>query len=187
MTKIRNRFALSLALSGLVLLPACGDAGSDVETDGATHSNGSQTMAATLGAASDLSTVNQAFVSSDLMGVFDGVGSYTLLAPRDEAFEALGEAGEQLMTEEQRPLLVGLLRDHMLPGYLRPEDILSAIESQGGEVTVTTMGGGDVVFSSEGDTLTVTRDDGTSATFVGNAEAATNGVIIPIDGVLAPQ
>jgi len=187
MTKTSNRFALALALSGLVLLPACGETADETDNSGAPLSNESQTMAATLGDASDLSTINDAFVSSNLMGVFDGVGSYTLLAPNDEAFEVLGEAGEQLLTEEQRPVLVGLLRDHMLPGYLRPEDILSAIESQGGEVTVTTMGGSDVVFSSEGGTLTVAREDGKSATFVGNAEAATNGVIIPIDSVLTPQ
>jgi len=187
MTKTSNRFALALALSGLIILPACSETAGETENSGATHSNGSQTMAATLGDASDLSTINDAFVSTDLLGVFDGVGSYTLLAPNDAAFEVLGEAGDQLLTEEQRPLLVGLLRDHMLPGYLRPEDILSAIENQGGDVTVTTMGGSDVVFSSEGETLTVAREDGKSATFVGNADAATTGDIIPIDSVLTPQ
>ena len=187
MTKTTNRFALALALGGLVFLPACGETAEDTGEAGVTQSNDNQTMAATLGGNADLSTMNEAFVSSDLMGVFDGVGSYTLLAPNNAAFEALGEAGAQLLTEEQRPLLVGVLRDHMLPGYLRPEDILAAIESQDGEVTVTTMGGSDVVFSSEGETVTVAREDGTSATFVGNAEAATNGVIIPIDTVLTPQ
>ena len=177
----------ALAASSLLALPACSGEPEAANGEAPTQTDGTSTLASALGNIPELQTVSGAIVTAQLNTVFDGVGSYTLLAPNDDAFAALGPEGEALMSEEQKPILVGVLRDHILPGYLQPEDIEKAIDAQGGAVTMTTLGGSEVSFERNGETITVTRDNGASASFVGTAVAASNGVVIPIGAVLTPQ
>lgn len=184
--KIRTNAALAaLALGTLVLAPACTQV-EDETPETATKDDGTLTLAAALGAEEEMKTLNTALADSELSGVLDGSASYTLLAPNDKAFDALGEEGKQLMAEEQRPVLIGILRDHMLPGHLTPEAIDKAIETKGGPVTMTTLGDGEVSFSKDGDKIFATGSGGTKAEFVGTAIAANNGVVIPVSTVLLP-
>ncbi|GAB5351353.1 fasciclin domain-containing protein [Qipengyuania sp. 483] len=188
---MKSRFAkpmtLAVAISGFALLPACSSETEEPDNPAATQEEGTRTMAASLGELPDMALLNGAISSAELGSVFDGPGSYTLLAPNDKAFEALGERGKVLLQEEQRPVLVGLLREHILPGHLTPENIAKAIDDRGGDVTMTTLGGGEVTFSKNGDDVTVSNGNGSSASFASSATAATNGVIIPIDRVLVPN
>ena len=186
-TRLSKPLAIASAIAGILLLPACS---SDVETadaDLATKEDSTQTVAALLSDLPELAKLNSAISASQLGSVFDGPASYTLLAPNDAAFEALGERGETLTSEEQRPVLVALLRDHMLPGHVTPENIAEAIKSQGGTVTMTTLAGGTVTFSMGKDSLVISNGDGSTAKVAGVARAATNGVIIPMDAVLIPK
>lgn len=144
----------------------------------------SDTVAQALSSQADLSTLSQAVVDAQLNEVLDGSGSYTILAPTDEAFAALGEPGRQLLAVERRPLLVGLLREHIVPGHLTPQAIGTAIDKQGGAVRMTTMGGGTVSFAREGEAITVARDEGKPVRFVGSASESGNGTVIPIAAVL---
>ncbi|MBX7483265.1 fasciclin domain-containing protein [Qipengyuania qiaonensis] len=175
----------ALALASLPLVSACGkEESNDLQT--ATKDDGTLTLAAALGANDDLGTLREAIGESELSGVLDGSASYTVLAPSNEAFEALGEESSTLLEAEQRPVLVAILRDHLLPGHLTPEAIGEAIEQNGGPVTMATLGEADVTFFKTGDNLTVAMEDGGTATFSGTAIAANNGVVIPIDTVLLP-
>ena len=187
-TDFSKPIALAGALLGLALLPACSTE-NDTSDDqpGVTQDATTRTLVAALGDASDLGTLRTAIDMAELGSIFDGRSTYTLLAPNDAAFEALGETGETLMSEDQRPLLVGIVRNHILPGQVTLEDITAAIEANGGEVTMTTLGDGTVTFSKTGDTITVSNGQGASATNVSSATATSNGVIIPLDGVLVPK
>ncbi|MBY6129366.1 fasciclin domain-containing protein [Qipengyuania aquimaris] len=184
-----NTFAKPLvlagAIAGLALLPACSET-QPGEATSETQEETSLTVAAALGGKPDLASLNGAVSNAQITSIFEGSASYTLLAPVDDAFAALGEQGQALMTEEQGPVLAGVLRDHILPGHLTPENIADAIENQGGEVKMTSFGGGEVTFSMDGDTIVATNSAGEEARFTGSATAATNGVIIPIDTVLLP-
>lgn len=186
---MKNNFARTLGLAGtiagLLVLPACSASEGD-ESDQPTREETSRTLAAALGEVPDMASLNGAVSHAQIVSIFDGTASYTLLAPIDDAFSALGAQGQALMTEEQRPVLAGLLREHILPGHLTPENIASAIEQQGGPVTMTTFGGGEITFSLEGDTIVASNSSGRSAQVIGTATAATNGVIIPVDSVLVP-
>ena len=187
MKMTKNHFAHVFAIVGLAALPACSDATDNNTTDGVTAGDVNQTLAAALGESDDLGTLTGAVANAGLNTVFDGAGSYTLLAPTDAAFEALGEDGKTLLSEDQKPILVGILREHVLPGHMQPEDIAAAIDKANGSVTMTTLGGGEVTFTREGDALTVANAAGTTAAFTGTALAASNGVVIPIGTVLTPQ
>ena len=178
------------AAAGAVMLPACSDDATD-ESEG-TAAVSDETLASVVEDADGLSTVSDVLGDAGLEQVFDGAAAYTLFAPQDTAFDALGEAGDDLRTVEQRPAMVAILRDHIVPGYLTPDDIANAIElADDGQVQMRTMGGHTLTFSGTRDAITVTAEDGASARFAGDALRASNGVAIPLDGVLkqvaAPQ
>ena len=176
----------ALSLAAFPMLSACSDSGTDTGTEAGTIDDGTQSLGAALGSAAELDEFRTLMTEGDLGSLLDGPASYTLLAPNDAAFEKLGDAVTALTAEDQRPLLLALLRNHVLPGHLTPEAINEAISRQGGPVTMTTLGEGAVTFSSEGGTLSATLDDGTAVPFAGEAVATNNGVIIPLGSVLVP-
>ena len=175
---------LTALAAAVLLLHAC--SGDDTaEGDDAAGEVSSATLASLVSDADGLSAVSDVLGEAGLSQVFDGAASYTLLAPQDAAFEKLGEAGDDLRSAEERPAMVAILRDHIVPGYLTPDDIANAIEAaDDGSVEMRTMADHTLTFTAEGETITVTAEDGSSATFAGDALRASNGVAIPLDGVL---
>ena len=176
-----RRALAALASLALLAVPACSaeesaDQGSAEPTD--------DTLAEAISDADDLSVVAAALGDSGLAQVFDGAGSYTIFAPNDAAFEALGEAGAALREPGQSAAMTAVLRDHIVPGYLTPTDIQAAIEAQGGTVKVETMGDHALTFTRANDGIRVTSEDGSAAMLVGDALKARNGVAIALDGVL---
>lgn len=173
---------LGAALVPLALATAACGSGEDAEPALlATHG---ETLYQAIARHRDLGVVSEALSIAQLNEVFDGAGSYTVLAPNDAAFDALGTTGAQLLTVEERPLLIGLLREHVLPGHVTPEAILAAIETGGGNAGMTTLGTGTVRFTLDEETIVATHSNGTSARFAGEAVESGNGVAIPIDAVL---
>lgn len=169
--------------AGTLLLQAC--SGDGAESGEETAEVQEATLAAAVADADGLSTVSGALGDAGLAQVFDGAAAYTLLAPNDSAFQALGEAGTALATPEQRPAMVAILRDHIVPGYLTPDDIANAIEQDGdGTVTMRTMGAKTVTFTEADNAIVVTSEDGATARLTGDAVRARNGVAIPLDAVL---
>ena len=182
-----NRTLRSLALVTLpasLALAACSSEPGEAPATEATDRN---TVAQAIASAGNLSTLSGALTDAQLAEVLDGSGSYTIFAPTDDAFAALGESGQLLLEVEQRPLLVGLMREHIVPGHITPDAIGQAIDAEGGPVTMTTMGGGSLTFAREGDAISVSRDGTNSAIFASEGTEAGNGVVIPIDAALIPQ
>ena len=178
-TLVAGAAAMALAACSAEEDPAEGESTATVES-------GNETLASVLGELENSETIREAAKDAGLGSLLDGSGVYTLLAPDDAAFDALGQDGESLMTEEQRPILVALLREHILPGHVTPEAIRDAIESQGGSVDMTTLGGGSITFTQEGDTIVAANTGGKTAQISGAAQAASNGTVIPLDAVLVP-
>ena len=170
-------------VAGVLLLAACSSGNSDDGGKAAVKPS-DETLAALVSQTDDLSAVSATLGDTGLAQVFEGVAPYTLLAPRDAAFDSLGEAGKVLRSPEQRPAMIAVLRDHIIPGYLMPEDIAKAIAREGdGKVTMKTMGGHTLTFSGREGAITATGEDGTSAHFAGEPLLGGNGVAIPLDGL----
>lgn len=170
---------LALALGGLA---ACNEAASDGETASAPSN---QTLAAVIAGSPATDLASQALTSTGLSDVFDGAGSYTLLVPQDAAFERAGLDLAELKSESNRPLVVAVMRDHILPGYLLPDDIGRAIDADpDGTVEMATMGDRKLAFSRKGEAIVVAGEDGSTATLEAPAIQASNGVAIPLDGLL---
>lgn len=171
----------SLAALALLALPACSK---EEGNETLAAEPGEETLAEAISDADGLNTVASALGDTGLAEVFEGTGSYTLFAPNDAAFEALGEVGAALREPGQRAALAAVLRDHIVPGYLTPDDIETALESQRGSVVVETMGDQALTFSRADGGIRVTGENGASAMLAGDAVRAGNGVAIPLDGVL---
>ena len=180
-----NRYLAALIAGSALALGACSQSAADADTDTAGVETSSRTLAALIADTGDYSTVAGAMKTSGLSDVFDGSAPYTVLVPTDEAFAALGADAELLAGEEQRAAMVAVLRDHIVPGSLTPQDISDAIDAAPeGSVTMTSMGDHDITFARSGDSITATSSDGSSARFAGDAMQAANGVAIPLDAVL---
>lgn len=180
-----RRPTLAAAASvALFVLSGCGETSTADAPEAAAESSNA-TLAGAISGAAGLSTVSSALKGSGLAAVFDGAAPYTVLAPTDDAFGALGEAGATLKTPENSAAMAAILREHILPGVVTVADIETAVTNAKGEpVKMKTMAGGELSFSRTGEDLTVTAPDGSSAKLDGKPLSATNGVVIPIDAVL---
>ena len=185
MNSTRYSRLAALTAAALLALTGCSktDAGAATEQPTSSRPSG-QTLSQAIAGASNLSDLSGALRATGLAQVFDGAGSYTILAPNNAAFAKLGDAGSALDQPDDRSQMAAELRDHIVPGYMTPADIRSAIDSQHGEVKVATMGGHKLSFTSSGNAIKVTGEDGSEATISGDAVEADNGVAIPVDGVL---
>ncbi|GMN03232.1 fasciclin domain-containing protein [Erythrobacter sp. MTPC3] len=181
-------FKAGLIASLALTLSACG---SDTEMEGApgTSDRSGDALAEVITDEGNVSVMGDALEKTGLAGVLEGEANYTLLAPTDTAFEALGEQATAMLADEDRGAIVAaILREHMVPGALTPDAIRSAIGDNGGEVSMTPFGSGDLTWTLDGEDIVVTNAGGQTARLSGNAIAAKNGVLIPIDTVLVdPQ
>ncbi|WFL78022.1 fasciclin domain-containing protein [Altererythrobacter arenosus] len=179
----RAAFAAIGALS-LMALSACTDVSSD-KANMETQEKVSQTVAALIGEDGKFSTLARELKDSSLSTVLDSQASYTVLAPTNEVFEGL-EGGEALLSDDaQGAVVAALLREHMIPGALTPEAIRQAIADNGGPVTVRSFGEDDLKFTLDGDTILVSGPNGTQAHMSGGALIGSNGVVIPLDGLVS--
>jgi uncharacterized surface protein with fasciclin (FAS1) repeats len=173
-----------LAAAPLALLAGCNARG-EGETPEASGGEAAGTVAAAVAASDEHRKLAAALSDTQLAPVLDGNGDYTVLAPSDAAFEALGKKGSALSAEDQRPLLSAVLRGHILPGQVTPEAIARAIARKKGPVEMRTMAGTTVTFAEAGERFTVSNG-GAAATLARAATTASNGAVLPIDKVMLP-
>ncbi|WP_271077096.1 fasciclin domain-containing protein [Aurantiacibacter sp. MUD61] len=176
----RTRTSLAAVLGCTLMLAACGESAAD-GTDEANGEPGTQTVAAMISGSGELSTVNGLLQDAGLSATFDGAPHYTVFAPTDDA---LGSLGEEFTGDEAQAALIAVLREHVVPGYLTPDDIANAIEANGGPVEMATMGSGTLTFAMDGDTVTVAGESGGEGSAIDSEMLGANGVVVPIDTVL---
>lgn len=184
MTMTKLPVLATLAAAALTL-GACAEEAEQGQTEQASETeSASETLAQAISGADNLSMAAKTLGDVGLAPVFDGAGSYTILVPNNEAFAALGEVHDASAGADHRAAMAAILRDHIVPGYLTPADIGAAIDAQGGTVRAETMGEQTLRFTRDGEGIRVTSEDGSTALISGDALRASNGVAIPLDGVL---
>ncbi|GGD57081.1 hypothetical protein GCM10011411_16380 [Aurantiacibacter arachoides] len=169
--------ALSLGLAACSYDP--------VDEDGAAAAGSedvsSDTLSALIASGDDLDTVKDLMNDAGLADAFDGNAPYTVFAPTDTAFDALGEDFDG---GEARPALLAILREHIVPGYLTNDDIAAAIERADGSVEMQTMGGTMLTFTSDGEGVRVTTTGGEMSAMLPAGMRGANGVVYPVETVL---
>lgn len=128
----------------------------------------------TAAANEDFETLVAAVQAAGLVETLKGEGPFTVFAPTDDAFAALGDTVDTLLQEENRDTLTAILTYHVVPGKVMAGDLTD-------DAMVATVQGQDVTFD---------LDDGPTingANIVATDIEATNGVIHVIDAVILPE
>ncbi len=159
------------------------DAGQAAKNTSAEASN--QKIAELLASAEALSTAADLIKAAGLETVLDGKAPYTLFLPSNAALAALptGEL-ERLRSPENRPKLIALLRQHITPGIVTRNDLLSAMKANGGEARLASMAGTPLTFILSGEVI---RIGANGPTLDGTELNGENGSIYTIDGLIPPE
>jgi transforming growth factor-beta-induced protein len=127
----------------------------------------------------DLSTLVAALQAASLVSVFNGTDIYTVFAPTNEAFNALGQAMITCLTTQQSPALTELLKYHVVAVYdlaatLSDGTQLGTLDEQNLTFAVLSTVTGTIVKINYKANVTVPN------------HFANNGVVHVIDAVLIP-
>lgn len=117
-----------------------------------------------------LAAVEAAGLSETLMGE----GPFTVLAPTDAAFKALGKTVDELLLPENKARLASILTYHVLPGRVYSDQVI-------GLTTAGTVQGQDISISLKGESVWIN-----DAKVLKTDIEATNGVIHVINKVILP-
>ncbi|EIZ81001.1 hypothetical protein WSK_0393 [Novosphingobium sp. Rr 2-17] len=189
MRTIRKTLLLT-ALAGGLALAGCSKKTEEAPSDEASAglqaiAPGAKSVPDVLENADGLQTVAEALKETGIATVLKGKGSYTLLAPEDDTFDSLGDSGKALTQSDDHAAMAALLKTHMLPGYITPQDIGRAIDaSKDGQVSMPNFNGQALTFSRSGQAIVVTAPDGSHAQLDGDPIAGGASIAIPVDGVL---
>ena len=128
-----------------------------------------------------LSTLVTAVKAASLVDTLQGQGPFTVFAPTNAAFEAL-PAGtlDTLLKPENVNTLKSILTYHVVPGKILASDLKDGqviTTVQGGNLTVSIMGGKVYLIDAKGNKVVVEAAD----------VNADNGVVHVIGGVLLPS
>jgi transforming growth factor-beta-induced protein len=118
---------------------------------------------------SELTSLVSALVEAGLVGALDTAGPFTVLAPTNAAFDALGDVS--LNVHELRNVLLY----HVIPGSVLAETVVTLDSA-------ITLNGQSVPIRVENDNVFI----GDAQVIVTDIEAS-NGVIHKIDAVLIPE
>ena len=147
-------------------------------------------------AVSDFSTLVAAATATGLVNDLMGDGPYTIFAPTNEAFAALGTP-EELLMPENLPMLNRVLQAHIVPGMYTSDaidiallngttDLSHPADVVDGVIDFDTLSTTNLLLDKTGSYYNVTAKIGTdsNAQIVMPDIIASNGVIHAIDKVL---
>ncbi|MDV2482482.1 fasciclin domain-containing protein [Methanoculleus sp. Wushi-C6] len=197
-----------LAMPFAVTAAVVGDGNETVTPAGETGQMGPQTanmtIAAYIAQDQNLTRLYEAIIVADLYDTLNTAGPYTVFAPSNEAFDALGtDTFNQLATDTEN--LTMLLQYHVVDGEYTAENLTNMTQNETGEeenggildIFGGLLGGGEeeenmtALDTLSGESLNVTMEDNETL-MIENATVtradiyATNGVIHIIDQVLVP-
>lgn len=136
----------------------------------------------------DHTTLVAAVKAADLVETLKSEGPFTVFAPTNAAFDKLPEGTvASLLETENKGKLAAILTYHVVAGNLMASDVLEAIENGKGKVVLTTVQGGKLTASLDGDNVILTDENGNSSTITATDLKGSNGVIHVIDTVVMPK
>lgn len=182
-------FALksSIVIALAVTVGGCQESRTDNGQNGGVEASASSdTFTDALRKNADWSTSAKLIDIAQLSTAVDGKGSYTVFLPVNDAWASL-DAKERnaIESEENKPQLIAVLRQHIAPGYVLAADLERGLSQKTGSVTLNTMGAKPLTLRREGEAIML--GDGTDAPrIVGLPIVAGNDVIYRIDKLIPP-
>lgn len=133
-----------------------------------------------------LSTLVSALKAAELAEMFKTEeGPFTVFAPHNGAFNKVDKATlESLMKPENKEKLANVLKYHVVSGEVTSQQLVKMIQDNNGKYEISTVGGGKLVASLNGEKVILTDENGKKATVVTADVDASNGVVHVIDAVV---
>ncbi|MFT7086270.1 MAG: putative surface protein with fasciclin (FAS1) repeats [Vicingaceae bacterium] len=133
-------------------------------------------------------TLVAAVIAADLVETLKGEGPFTVFAPTNDAFDKLPEGTVATLLEaENKEKLTAILTYHVVEGNLMASDVLAAIKEGKGKVVLTTIQGGKLTASLDGDNVKLTDENGNTSFVTATDLKGSNGVVHVIDTVIMPK
>ncbi len=135
----------------------------------------------------DHTTLVAAVQAAGLVETLQGEGPFTVFAPTNDAFAALPEGTvDTLLMLENKEQLTQALTCHVVGAEVFSNAIAQMIADDGGSHPVQTLGGCVLQARMDGENITLTDENGATATVTIPDVDQSNGVIHVIDAVLTP-
>ena len=134
-------------------------------------------------------TLETALEKAGVLKTLNGKGQYTLLAPTDEAFDALPEGTlDSLLKPENIEKLKAIAEYHTYIGADIPASTILVLIEAGDTRGSLTMMNGEQLYINKEDDGTVTLEDGkgNKVNIISADYRASNGIVHVIDAVLMP-
>ncbi len=185
---LRNTVAAMSVLTICTLPMSAAFAGGHGVMVGGAEMVDTKTIVENASASEDHTTLVAAVKAAGLVDTLQGDGPFTVLAPTNAAFDAL-PAGtvDTLLMPENMETLKTVLTCHVVAAKAMAADVIKMVADDGGEHTVGTAGGCQLVAKYDDDKVTFTDENGNVATVTIADVPQKNGVIHVIDTVLLPK
>ncbi|WP_188237056.1 fasciclin domain-containing protein [Sphingopyxis sp. LK2115] len=146
-----------------------------------------KTIADNIAASPVHTSLAAALTQAGLTQTLSNEGPFTLFAPTDAAFTQVPPVTRDgWMRPAQQSVLAGVLNYHVVPGKLTAADLGAQIDAAGGQLTLKTVDGQELMVRKSGDSILLTSASGNKAIVTQADVAQANGVVHVIDAVLLP-
>jgi uncharacterized surface protein with fasciclin (FAS1) repeats len=136
----------------------------------------------------DHTTLVAAVKAAGLVETLMSDGPFTVFAPTNAAFDKLPKGTvETLVKPENKATLTSILTYHVVAGKLDAAAIAKAIKAGNGKAVLTTVQGGKLTASMEGNKVKITDEKGGASYVTIKDVYQKNGVIHVIDTVVLPK
>ncbi len=134
------------------------------------------------------STLVAAVQAADLVDALSSDGPFTVFAPTNDAFNNLPDGTlSTLLHPENQETLQSILTYHVVAGQFMAEDVVQAINGNGGQFTVETLQGGELTLKLWEGNVYVKDTNGNKAQIIITDVETSNGVIHAINNVVLPE
>ena len=132
-------------------------------------------------------TLVAAVKAAGLVNTLKSDGPFTVFAPTNLAFERLPSGTvETLLKPENKSKLIDVLTYHVIPANVSAASLITAINAAGGQFTMTTVQGNQLVATINGEHVVLKDNQGSISKITATDLNGTNGVIHVIDTVILP-
>lgn len=136
----------------------------------------------------NFSTLVTAVQAADLVDALSSDGPFTVFAPTNDAFNNLADGTlSTLLQPENQETLQSILTYHVVAGQFMAEDVVQAINDNGGQFTVETLQGGELTLKLWEGNVYVKDTSGNKAQIIITDVETSNGVIHAINNVVLPE
>ena len=134
------------------------------------------------------STLVTAVQAAELVDALSSDGPFTVFAPTNDAFNNLPDGTlSTLLQPENQETLQSILTYHVVAGQFMAEDVVQAIDDNGGQFTVETLQGGELTLKLWEGNVYVKDTNGNKAQIIITDVETSNGVIHAINNVVLPE